>query len=87
MQRKLRVCRLLPPRYGLGALSSNNTDAPASAAAIAAHKPALPPPMTNTSGPVVCGLERILERMLEFGLERALEFSPPAAAEIRWRAS
>jgi hypothetical protein len=49
MERMLRVCGELPPRQGFGALSSSITDAPASRAVSAAHKAALPPPITNTS--------------------------------------
>jgi len=40
----------LPPRQARGAASSISTLAPASAAIKAAHKAALPPPMTSTSG-------------------------------------
>jgi len=44
-----RVCEELPPRHSLGADSSNVTDAPDSLAINAAHKAALPPPITSTS--------------------------------------
>ena len=47
--RRLRVCRLLPPRNTCGACSSTITEAPVSRAVIAAHNAALPPPMTATS--------------------------------------
>jgi hypothetical protein len=39
----------LPPRQIFGADSNNLTEHPASLAINAAHKAALPPPMTNTS--------------------------------------
>jgi hypothetical protein len=47
MQRKVRVCRLLPPRECFGAHSS--TLLPACAAVIAARSAALPPPNVRTS--------------------------------------
>ena len=50
MHRKFRVCREFPPRYGFGARSRSNTDAPFSRAEIAAQSAALPPPTTRTSG-------------------------------------
>src|SRR5919206_3746868 len=60
MQRISRVCRLLPPRRHCGAPSTSSTLRPASRAVIAAHRPALPPPMTRTSvalgTPHTCGL-------------------------------
>src|SRR5438034_757251 len=49
MQRRLRVCRLLPPRKCLGAHSSRRTLFPARRAVMAAHSAALPPPSTRTS--------------------------------------
>src|SRR5437867_4716856 len=49
MQRRLRVCRLLPPRKCLGAHSSRSTLLPARRAVMAAHNAALPPPNTKTS--------------------------------------
>src|SRR5438552_13835651 len=49
MQRRLRVCRLLPPRKCLGAHSSRRTLLPARRAVMAAHSAALPPPNTRTS--------------------------------------
>src|SRR5919202_2676640 len=49
MQRKSRVWRLLPPRRHWGAPSTSSTLRPASRAVIAAHRPALPPPITRTS--------------------------------------
>src|SRR5690554_3913352 len=49
MQRRLRVCMELPPRHSLGAASNSKTLAPASRAVSAAHKAALPPPITSTS--------------------------------------
>jgi hypothetical protein len=52
MQRRLRVWAELPPRQSRGAASSNITLAPASAAIKAAHKAALPPPITSTSVPI-----------------------------------
>src|SRR6218665_2988367 len=50
MRRRLRVCAELPPRHARGADSSSSTLAPASRAISAAHRAALPPPMTRTSG-------------------------------------
>ena len=47
--RKLRECRVLPPRNSRGAASAMSTEAPAWRAAMAAHKAAKPPPMTRTS--------------------------------------
>src|SRR6478752_6572944 len=49
MQRRLRVCCELPPRHSRGEASSSSTLAPASRAISAAHRAALPPPMTRTS--------------------------------------
>ena len=49
MARRLRVCRLLPPRIARGACSTSSTRAPASRAVMAAHRAALPPPITSTS--------------------------------------
>src|SRR5690625_4562912 len=49
MQRRLRVCCEFPPRHSLGEPSSNITFAPSSRARKAAHKAALPPPITSTS--------------------------------------
>jgi len=49
MQRRLRVCWELPPRHSARAASSSSTLAPASRAISAAHKAALPPPITRTS--------------------------------------
>src|SRR5687768_16783572 len=43
------VYELLPPRSSCGARSSSSTLAPSSAADIAAHNAALPPPTTITS--------------------------------------
>src|ERR1035437_809726 len=43
------VYLLLPPRHGLSAPSSTSTSAPASRADRAAHRAALPPPITRTS--------------------------------------
>ena len=63
MHRKFRVCRLFPPRYGFGALSSKVTEAPASAAVIAAQRAALPPPTTKTSGSVFRGLKVTSKRL------------------------
>jgi hypothetical protein len=42
----------LPPRHSRGADSNNMTLAPASRAMSAAHKAALPPPMTKTSSAI-----------------------------------
>ena len=53
MQRKFRVCREFPPRYGFGARSRSSADAPASRAEIAAQSAALPPPTTRTAGDLV----------------------------------
>src|SRR5512147_3111396 len=49
MQRRLRTCIELPPRHARGAASSSSTLAPASRAISAAHRAALPPPITRTS--------------------------------------
>src|SRR5579863_2204757 len=49
MHRRLRVCRLLPPRNSCGAHSSTSTRAPARAATIAEHNAAFPPPAIRTS--------------------------------------
>src|SRR5215475_9277638 len=49
MQRRLRVCLLLPPRKSFGAASRTSTLAPASRAVMAADIAALPPPTTSTS--------------------------------------
>src|SRR5690606_9430491 len=49
MQRILRTCAELPPRQARGAASSSSTLAPASRAIRAAHRAALPPPITRTS--------------------------------------
>src|SRR3954466_14086578 len=49
MHRRLRTCRLLPPRNGRGARSSKTTREPRAAAASAAQSAALPPPSTATS--------------------------------------
>jgi hypothetical protein len=49
MQRKLRVWPELPPRHSRGADSSSITLHPASRAIRAAHRAALPPPITKTS--------------------------------------
>src|SRR5437660_1536074 len=49
MQRRLRVCRLLPPRKCLGAHSSRSALLLARLAVMAAHSAALPPPNTKTS--------------------------------------
>jgi hypothetical protein len=48
MQRRLRVCCELPPRHSRGAASSSRTLAPASRAISAAHRAALPPPITSS---------------------------------------
>src|SRR5271157_5379302 len=49
MQRRLRVCRLLPPRKCFGAHSSSSTLRPARRAVSAAHNAAFPPPKISTS--------------------------------------
>src|SRR5262245_64191619 len=54
MQRMLRVCRLLPPRYAKGADSKTATDTPDSRATSAAHSAAFPPPMIATSVSMIC---------------------------------
>src|ERR1700733_10320491 len=60
----LRVCRVLPPRKNFGGASSTTTEAPARRALMAAHKAALPPPITSVSyffslsivGCFICGV-------------------------------
>lgn len=64
MQRRLRVCAELPPRHALGAASRSHTRAPASRAISAAHRAALPPPITNTS---VC---MIASSVIDIGVRR-----------------
>ena len=54
--RKLRVRRLLPPRISRLAAPITTTVHPASAAVMAAHKPALPAPLTSTSQVCLLGL-------------------------------
>src|SRR5258708_3243004 len=49
MHRRLRVCRLLPPRKARGARSMTMTRAPCPAAASAAQSAGVPPPRTATS--------------------------------------
>src|ERR1044071_3224441 len=60
MHRRLRVCRLLPPRNTRGARSRTMTRAPRSAAASAAHNAALPPPRTATSYGSALNAQRVL---------------------------
>src|SRR5436190_20289232 len=50
----LRVWRLFPPRYSIGAHSNTATDAPDSRAVSAAHSAALPPPTIATSVSMIC---------------------------------
>src|SRR5437870_12368249 len=81
MQRRLRVCRLLPPRKCLGAHSSRSTVLPALRAVMAAHSAALPPPKTRTSymretSRTQSFARRVSERLRRPALFLVLAFGP-----------
>src|SRR5436190_21006041 len=83
MARRLRVCRLLPPRKCSGAPSMTTTDAPFCRAASAAHNPALPPPTTTTSATAPAGVEVTSADPVEPAVIEADEWKEPRAAIVK----
>src|SRR5580765_6255719 len=83
MDRRLRVCRLLPPRKCSGALSMTTTDAPVCRAASAAHSPALPPPTTTTSATPSARGDVTSADPVEPAVIEADEWKEPRAAIVK----